>query len=159
MSVASGSESEGSSPAPSQVPKLKRTHRVELKEQSSSCQSQAQSLRKSTNQLESFKFPVSKRILEYSKKGKPLEEEDRKELIRDCVTCLKAECGDHITKEQFKLASQIICDKVPVLKDVEPINWPEDEEFDSTVSKCQYMCDIFNTLCFSGLSVVAGVEV
>ena len=37
------------------------------------------------------------------------------------MTCLKAECGDHITKEQFKLASQIICDRVPVLEDVKPL--------------------------------------
>ena len=131
--MASGSESEGGSPALSQVPKLKRTHRMEPSKQSSSCQSQGQSS-KCSSQLESFKFPVSKRILEYSKKGKPLEEEDRKQLIRDCVTCLKAECGDHITKEQFKLASQMICDIVPVLKDVKPLNWPKDEEFDSTVS-------------------------
>ena len=50
------------------------------------------------------------------------------------MTCLKAECGDIITKEQFKLASRIICNKVPVLKDVKPLNWPKDEEFDFTVS-------------------------
>ena len=112
----------------------KRTHRMELDGQSSSHQSQAQSLSKASSQLELFKFPVSKRILEYSKKGKSLEEEDRKQLIRDCVTCLKAECGDHITKEQFKLASQIICNKVPVLKDIQPLNWPSDVEFDFTVS-------------------------
>ena len=136
MSVASasGTESEGGSPAPSQVPTLKRTHHLKLEGQSSSRQSQAQSLTKTSNQLESFKFPVSKRILEYSKKGKPFEEEDRKQLIRDCVTCLKAECWDHITKGQFKLASQIICNKVPMLKDVKPLNWPRDVEFDFTVS-------------------------
>ena len=133
-SVASGSESEGGSPAPSQVPKLKRTHRMVLEGQSSSHQSQAQSLSKSSNQLESFKFPISRRISEYSKKGKALEEEDRKQLIRDCVTCLMTECGDHVTKEQFKSASQIICNKVPVLKDVEPLNWPKDVEVDSSVS-------------------------
>ena len=132
--MASGSESEGGSPALTQVPKLKRTHRMQPTGKSSSGQSQGPSLSKSSSQLESFKFPVSKRILEYSKKGKPLEEEDRKELIRDCVTCLKAECGEHITKEQFKLASQLICEKVPVLKDVKPLSWPKDEEFDSTVS-------------------------
>ena len=57
MSVASGSESGGSSSASFQVPKLK------LEGQSSSRQSQAQSLSKSSNQLESFKFPVSRRIL------------------------------------------------------------------------------------------------
>ena len=108
---------------------------MELQGQSSSRQSQAQSSSsKSSNQLQSFKFPISRRILEYSKKGKVLEEEDRKQLIRDCMTCLMAECGDHVTKEQFKLASQIICDKVPVLKDVEPLNWPKDVEFDSSVS-------------------------
>ena len=67
MSVASGSESEEGSLAPSQVPKLKRTHRMGVQGQSSSHQSQAQSLSKSSNQLESFKFPISKRILEYSK--------------------------------------------------------------------------------------------
>ena len=134
MSVACGSESEGSSSALFQVPKLKRTHQLKLEGQSSNRQSQAQSLSKSSNQLESFKFPVSRRILWYSKKGKPLEEEDRKQLIRDCVTCLKAECGDHITKEQFKLASQIICDRVPVLEDVKPLDWPKDEEFNSSVS-------------------------
>ena len=50
------------------------------------------------------------------------------------MTCLKAECGDHITKERFKLASQIICDRVPVLKDVKPLDWPKDEEFNSSVS-------------------------
>lgn len=50
------------------------------------------------------------------------------------MTCLKAECGDHMTKEQFKLASQIIYNKVPVLKDVKPLNWLKDEEFDSSVS-------------------------
>ena len=137
--MASGSESEGGSPAPSQVPKLKRTHRIlELEGKSSSRQSQGQSLSRSSNQLESFKFPVSKRILEYSKKGKSLEEEDRKQLIRDYGTCLMAECGDYITKEQFKLASKMVCDKVPVLKDVKPLNWPRDVKFHSTVSDLCY---------------------
>ena len=36
----------------------------------------------------------SKRIMEYCKERKSLEEEDRKQLIRDCVTCLKAECSN-----------------------------------------------------------------
>lgn len=118
------------------VPKLKRTRRLELGRQNRGQESPAeQHLSKTSIQLESFKFPVSKRIMEYSKEVKSLEEEDRKQLIWDCVTCLKAECGDHVTKEQFKLASQIICAKVPVLKDIKPPHWPEDEEFHYSVSE------------------------
>lgn len=108
---------------------------MELERQNRGQESPAeQDLSKPSIQLESFKFPVSKRVMQYCKEGKSLEEEDRKQLIRDCVTCLKAECGDHVTKEQFKSASQFICGKVPVLKDVKPPHWPEDEEFHYSVS-------------------------
>ncbi|XP_078373918.1 uncharacterized protein LOC144657455 [Oculina patagonica] len=141
MSVESDSGSDRATPTQSQpstsrsVPKLKRTHRMELERQNRGQESPAeQDLSKPSIQLESFKFPVSKRVMQYCKEGKSLEEEDRKQLIRDCVTCLKAECGDHVTKEQFKSASQFICGKVPVLKDVKPPHWPEDEEFHYSAS-------------------------
>ena len=145
----SGSEVESDSASPaltqsstSKVPKLKRSRRMELAEQNRAkgvSKSPTQDLSKSSTQLDdTFKFPVSKRIMDCVKEGKSLENKDRKQLIRDCVTCLKAEWGEHINKEQFKLASQMICSKVPVLKDVRPPSWLENEEFCHYVSVCNF---------------------
>ena len=78
----------------------------------------------STGLLNEFKFPISEVIKRCVQEGQPLiPEGERKQLIRDCVSCLRAVCGEHITKDQFTLASKMICKKVPCLKDQQPPNW------------------------------------
>ena len=98
-----------------------------------------------SSQLQGFKFPVSKSMMDCSKMGMPLQEEDRKQLIRDCVSCLKAVCGDHVSKDQFRVASQMICSKVPVLRDVKPPSWPANEEFHYYVSQVKFFLTEVNS--------------
>ena len=84
--------------------------------------------------LKSFKFPMSPELKEYVKKGEPVPDNLRCELIRECVTCLKAENGESIPNDAFKVASKLICVEVPELADVQPPNWPKGVKFEYWVS-------------------------
>ena len=68
------------------------------------------------------------------KKGSPVPDDERCQLIRECVTCLQAEYGEVIPNDAFKMASKLICAEVPVLKDVEPPSWPGDVKFEYWVN-------------------------
>lgn len=84
--------------------------------------------------LKSFKFPMSPELKECVKKGGPVPDHLRRQLVRECVTCLKAECVESILNDAVKIASKVICAEVPKLKDVQPPRWPEGVKFEYWVN-------------------------
>ncbi|XP_031549050.1 uncharacterized protein LOC116286638 [Actinia tenebrosa] len=76
-----------------------------------------------------FTFPLSEGVKKCVKSKIPLNDKLRRELIRDCVTCLKASVGEGINTNHVNEAAKIICKEVPVMKDEKPPLWPEDMEF------------------------------
>ena len=119
------STSEESSPDLSQqltprVPKLKRMRSLKEGPEAKKIALSTAQIKPSDVDLKSFKFPISSVIRECVKKGKPVPDEERCQLIRECVTCLKAQYGEVIPNDAFKMASKMICAEVPVLKDIKP---------------------------------------
>lgn len=116
------------------LPRLKRTKALKHRPKAKKIALSAAQDKPTDVNLKSFKFPISADITECVKKGQPVPDEQRCQLIRECVTCLKAEYGEVIPNDAFKMASKMICADVPVLKDVEPPSWPEDVKFEYWVS-------------------------
>lgn len=82
-----------------------------------------------------FKLPVSAKVKECVQKKIPLDNSDRRQLIRESVTCLQAYVGDqHISSSCFEEAAKQLCDKVPLLQDEKPPLWPNNLEFQYWVS-------------------------
>lgn len=76
-----------------------------------------------------FKFPISSKVKKCVEEKTPLDDNLRRQLIRECVTCLQAYVGDSLTSEHVTEASKKLCKVVPLLKDEKPPLWPEDLEF------------------------------
>lgn len=100
--------------------------------------STAHILQPSSVDLKSFKFPISPELKEYVKKGESVPDNLRCELVRKCVTCLKAEYGEFIPSDAFKMASKLICAEVPELADVQPPNWPKGVKFEYWVNTMSF---------------------
>lgn len=82
-----------------------------------------------------FKLPISAEVKECVQKKIPLDNSDRRQLIRESVTCLQAYVGDqHISSSCFEEATKQLCDKVPLLRDEKPPLWPNNLEFQYWVS-------------------------
>lgn len=81
-----------------------------------------------------FKIAISDAVKKCIEKNSFLDDVSRRQLIRDCVTCLKAHSGEHLTGEHFTEAAQLLCKEVPVMRDEKPPLWPEDVEFEYWVS-------------------------
>lgn len=68
------------------------------------------------------------------KDNTPLDDANRRQLIRDCVTCLEAHVDcKHLTSEHFTEVAKQLCESVPLLRDEKPIHWPDDIEFQDWV--------------------------
>ena len=82
-----------------------------------------------------FKLPISAKVKECVQKKIPLDDNDRRQLIRESVTCLQAYVGDQqISSSHFEEAAKKLCDKVPLLRDEKPPLWCDDIEFQYWVS-------------------------
>lgn len=82
-----------------------------------------------------FKLPISAKVKECVQKKIPLDDSDRRQLIRESVTCLQAYVGDqHISSSCFEEAAKQLRDKVPLLWDEKPPLWPNNLEFQYWVS-------------------------
>ena len=82
-----------------------------------------------------FKLPISAKVKKCVQKKSPLDDSDRRQLIRESVTCLQAYFGgQHISSSCFEEAAKQLCDKVPLLRDEKPPLWPHDVEFQYWVS-------------------------
>lgn len=81
-----------------------------------------------------FKLPISDVVKKFVAEKTFLDDATRRQLIRDCVTCLKAYSGERLTCEHFTEAAKALWQEVPVLKDERPSPWPEDVEFEYSVS-------------------------
>ena len=79
-----------------------------------------------------FKLRISAKVKKCVQKKCPLDDSDRRQLIR---TCLQAHVGDQrISSSCFQEAAKQLCDKVPLLRDEKPPLWPHDVEFQYWVS-------------------------
>jgi len=79
-----------------------------------------------------FKLPISAKVIECVQKKIQLDDSDRRQLIRESVTCLHIQpyLGDqHISSSCFEEAVKLLCDKVPLLRDEKPPLWPNNLEF------------------------------
>lgn len=112
------------------VPRLKRISSTVQGPRAKKIAVSTAQIQPSSVDVKSFKFPVSPELKKYVKKGEPIPENLRCELIRECVTCLKAQYGEAIPNDAFKMASKLICAEVPELADVQPPNWPEGVKFE-----------------------------
>ena len=101
------------------VPKLKRIRSLKKGPQAKKIALSTAQTQPSSVDLKSVRFPLSPETRECVKKGKPVPDEERCQLIRECVTCLKAHYGEFVPNDAFKLASRIICAEAPMLKDIE----------------------------------------
>lgn len=108
------------------VPKLKRIRSLKKGPQAKKIAISTAQTQPSSVDLKSVRFPLSPETRECVKKGKPVPDEERCQLIWECVTCLKAQYGEFVPNDAFKMASRIICAEAPVLKDIETPHWPED---------------------------------
>lgn len=81
-----------------------------------------------------FKFPISAKVKECVKKKISLDDNSRKQLIRESVTCLQANAGERITSKHFEEAAKQLCNEVPILMDEKPPLWPDEIEFQYWVS-------------------------
>ena len=116
------------------VPRLKRISSTVQRPRAKKIAVSTAQIQPSSVDVKSFKFPVSPELKKYVKKGEPIPDNLRCELIRECVTCLKAQYGEAIPNDAFKMASKLICAEVPELADVQPPNWPEGVKFEYWVS-------------------------
>ena len=73
---------------------------------------------------------MSPELKKYVKKGEPVSDNLRCELVRECVTCLKDEYGESIPNDAFKVASKLMCAELPELADVQHPNGPEGVEIE-----------------------------
>ena len=80
--------------------------------------------------MRDFKLPISDAVKKFVAEKTFLDDATRRQLIRDCVTCLKAYSGERLTSEHLTEAAKALCQEVPVLKDERPPLWPEDVEFE-----------------------------
>ena len=82
-----------------------------------------------------LKLAISAKVKECVQKKIPLDNDDRRQLIRESVTCLQAYVGDqHISSSYFVEAAKQLCDKVPLLRDEKPPLWDDDVQFPYWVS-------------------------
>ena len=102
------------------VPKLKRMTSLNKGPKAKKIAVATAQIQPSSVDLKSFKFPISPEVKECVKKGTPVPDDLRRQLIRECVTCLKVEYGEFILNDAFKMASKMICAEVPMLKDIQP---------------------------------------
>lgn len=119
------------------LPKLKSANRTELADTGSTAKAKASCSTANSSgngKLSGFHFPITKEVKKCVQEGRPLRDEERRQLIRECVTCLQATVGEVITNPDFQEASKIICEQIPILKDPEPPHWPNDMEFPYWVS-------------------------
>lgn len=120
------------------LPRLKRSSPFQGPRAKKIAVSTAHILHASSVDLKSFKFPISPELKENVKKGDPVPDNLRCELVRECVTCLKAEYGEFIPNDAFKMASKLICAEVPELADVQPPNWPKGVKFEYWVNTMSF---------------------
>lgn len=124
LSPSSSFDDEMASPQYSQawVPKLKRTRPREFPVLAKKA--------KCSLLGENFKLPISSKIKQCVKDNTPLDDANRRQLIRDCVTYLEAhvDCMQ-LTSEHFTEVAKQLCESVPLLCDEKPIHWPDNIEF------------------------------
>lgn len=79
---------------------------------------------------EDFTLPISSKIKQCVEDNIPLNDASRRQLIRDCVNCLKAYV-DHkqLTSGDFTEVAKQLCDRKPVLHNERHLNCPDDIEF------------------------------
>ena len=81
-----------------------------------------------------FKLPITKKEACMQKKIH-LDNTDRRQLIRETVTCLQAYVGDQPTTSlHFEELAKKLCEKVPLLRDERPPLWCNDLDFHYWVS-------------------------
>lgn len=150
------SSTEGSQPDSVQdlkprVPKLKRKRSLQRGPQAKKmCLSTAQTQPSSVD-LKSCRFPQSPEKKECLKKGKPVPDGDKRQLLTECVLCLKTGNREFITSNAFKLACKMICAEVPVLKDIEP---PEDVNSEYQVNTVYFPSYSFKMSRLNGSSFI-----
>ena len=72
-----------------------------------------------------FRFPIPQ---EFSSGRRPAPAEVNK-FIRECVTCLQAQEGVTLGTETLLMGAQVICTRVPILRDPKPPGFPKDKMF------------------------------
>lgn len=88
---------------------------------------------------ENFKIPISDAVKKSVADNSFLDDATRRQLIRDCITCLKANYGEHLSSELFTEAAKHLCQEVPVLQDEKLPLWPENIEFQYWVGLQYYV--------------------
>ena len=120
------------------VPRLKRISSTVQRPRAKKIAASTAQIQPSSVDQKSFKFPMSPELKEYVKKGESVPDNLRCELTRECMTCLKAEHGESIPNDAFKMASKLICAEVPELANVQPPNWPKDVKFEYWVNTMSF---------------------
>lgn len=72
-----------------------------------------------------FRFPIPQ---EFSSGRRPAPAEVNK-FIRECVACLQAQEGITLGTETLRMGAQVICTRVPILRDPKPPGFPKDKMF------------------------------
>lgn len=132
------------------VPKLKRMSSIVQGRKAKKIAVSTAQIQPNSVDLKSFKFPMSPELKECVKKGGPVPDHLRRQLVRECVTCLKAECGESIPNDAFKIVSKVICAEVPKLKDIQPPRWPEGVKFEYWVNTMSFSSLIYSKLLLYG---------
>jgi len=65
----------------------------------------------------------------FNKEGKYPNDRCYRRTIRNATACLQALIGENISTADSTIAAQIICDKLPVLKDPAPGHFPSHKQF------------------------------